>query len=71
LAPIWLLSLTGIPIKMVGFRLSLQSKCKGWQEDLNQAMNHCFPIFTNWSNPKGNADIERVNRSLKKDLVWP
>jgi len=28
-------------------------------------------IFTNWSNPKGNADTERVIRTLKEDLVWP
>ena len=27
-------------------------------------------IFTSWSNPKGNADIERVIRTLKEDLVW-
>jgi len=24
-----------------------------------------------WSNPKGNADTERVIRTLKEDLVWP
>jgi transposase InsO family protein len=28
-------------------------------------------IFTTWSNPKGNSDIERVLRTLKEDLVWP
>jgi len=28
-------------------------------------------IFTSWSNPKGNADTERVIRILKEDLVWP
>jgi len=28
-------------------------------------------IFTSWSNPKGNADTERVIRTLKEDLVWP
>ncbi len=27
-------------------------------------------IFTSWSNPKGNADTERVIRTLKEDLVW-
>ncbi len=26
-------------------------------------------IFTSWSNPKGNADTERVTRTLKEDLV--
>lgn len=28
-------------------------------------------IFTTWNNPKGNADTERVFRTLKEDLVWP
>ena len=28
-------------------------------------------IFSSWSNPKGNADTERVMRTLKEDLVWP
>jgi len=27
-------------------------------------------IFTSWNNPKGNADTERVMRSIKEDLVW-
>lgn len=28
-------------------------------------------IFTTWNNPKGNADTERLFRTLKEDLVWP
>lgn len=28
-------------------------------------------IFTTWSNPKGNADTERVMRTIKEDMVWP
>jgi putative transposase len=28
-------------------------------------------IFTTWNNPKGNADTERVMRTLKEDLIWP
>ena len=28
-------------------------------------------IFASYSNPKGNADTERVIRTLKEDLVWP
>ena len=27
-------------------------------------------IFTAWNNPKGNADTERVIRTLKEDLIW-
>lgn len=26
--------------------------------------------FTSYNNPKGNADTERVNRTLKEELVW-
>ncbi len=32
--------------------------------DINQ-------IFTTWSNPKGNADTERVIRRIKENLMWP
>ena len=28
-------------------------------------------IFTTWNNPKGNADTERVMRTIKEDIVWP
>jgi len=28
-------------------------------------------IFTTYSNPKGNANTERVIRTIKEDLVWP
>ncbi len=28
-------------------------------------------IFTSYCNPKGNADTERVIRTMKEDLVWP
>jgi len=28
-------------------------------------------IFTSWNNPKGNADTERVMRTIKEDIVWP
>ena len=27
-------------------------------------------IFTSFNNPKGNADTERVFRTLKEDLIW-
>lgn len=27
-------------------------------------------IFTTWSNPKGNADTERLMRTIKEDFVW-
>lgn len=28
-------------------------------------------VFTSYCNPKGNADTERVIRTIKEDLVWP
>jgi transposase InsO family protein len=28
-------------------------------------------IFASYDNPKGNADTERVIRTVKEDLVWP
>lgn len=28
-------------------------------------------IFTSYNNPKGNADTERLIRTIKEDLVWP
>jgi len=27
-------------------------------------------IFTSFCNPKGNADTERVIRTMKEDLIW-
>ena len=27
-------------------------------------------IFTSYNNPKGNADTERVMRTIKEDLIW-
>ena len=32
---------------------------------------HIQQIFTSYDNPKGNADTERVIRTIKEDLVWP
>jgi transposase InsO family protein len=28
-------------------------------------------VFCSYCNPKGNADTERVIRSIKEDLIWP
>jgi transposase InsO family protein len=28
-------------------------------------------VFTTFNNPKGNADTERLFRTLKEDLIWP
>jgi putative transposase len=35
------------------------------------AAMHIKQIFTCYNNPKGNADTERVMRTIKEDLVWP
>ena len=31
---------------------------------------HIEQIFTSYNNPKGNADTERVFRTMKEDLIW-
>jgi putative transposase len=43
---------------------SLKYKKECAQLNINQ-------IFTTWSNPKGNADTERVIRRIKENLIWP
>jgi len=48
----------------------------GCQPTSHSFMKNCATlgikqIFTTWNNPKGNADTERVFRTLKEDLVWP
>lgn len=48
----------------------------GCQPTSNAFMQACSTlkikqIFTTWNNPKGNADTERVFRTMKEDLVWP
>lgn len=47
----------------------------GCQPTSEAYKNHCKvlgirQIFTSYNNPKGNADTERVIRTLKEDLVW-
>jgi putative transposase len=44
------------------------TSCKFMQSCSTYAIKQ---IFTTWNNPKGNADTERVFRTLKEDLVWP
>jgi transposase InsO family protein len=35
-----------------------------------KALGFC-QVFSSYCNPKGNADTERVIRTIKEDLVWP
>ncbi len=37
---------------------------------LNCSLAGIKQIFTTWSNPKGNADTERVMRTIKEDCIW-
>jgi transposase InsO family protein len=37
---------------------------------LNCSLAGIKQIFTTWSNPKGNADTERVIRRIKEDFIW-
>jgi transposase InsO family protein len=48
----------------------------GCQPTSERFMKHCGvlairQIFTSYCNPKGNANTERVIRTLKEDLIWP
>ncbi len=37
---------------------------------LNCSLAGIKQIFSTWSNPKGNADTERVIRRIKEDFIW-
>lgn len=37
---------------------------------MNTSLLGINQIFTSWCNPKGNADTERVMRTIKEDLIW-
>ena len=39
--------------------------------DLTTSVLNIKQIFTSYNNPKGNADTERVIRTIKEDLIWP
>ena len=48
----------------------------GSQPTSKSFMNYCNEleiqqIFASYGNPKGNADTERVIRTIKEDLIWP
>jgi len=48
----------------------------GCQPTFERFMSACATlgvrqIFTSFNNPKGNADTERLMRTIKEDLVWP
>jgi len=48
----------------------------GYQPTSQRFMMNCAclgikQIFTTWSDPKDNSDIERVLRTIKENIVWP
>ena len=48
----------------------------GCQPTSEKFMKNCAAlglkqIFTSYNNPKGNADTERLMRTIKEDMVWP
>jgi transposase InsO family protein len=62
-------------IRQKNKRLMLVSD-NGSQPTSQQFMKTCATlnikqIYTSYNNPKGNADTERVIRTIKEDLVWP
>lgn len=75
----WLLALEQavqrqFPAGVQGQGLSLMSD-KGCQPTSVAFMKTCTTLgitqaFTSYNNPKGNADTERLMRTLKEDLLW-
>ncbi len=61
-------------IREAGVELNLMSD-NGSQPTSRSFMQVCSELgikqaFTSYSNPKGNADTERMMRTLKEELVW-
>ena len=52
--------------KIVGWNLSLRSRATEWKEAKDMARLGIEQIFTSYDNPKGNADTERVMRTIKE-----
>lgn len=63
----------GIHAKKGKPKLVTDNGCQPTSKSFMQATSQLGikQIFTTWNNPKGNADTERVFRTLKEDLVWP
>lgn len=62
------------PEGVMGHELSLMSD-NGCQPTSERFMKACRDLglkqaFTSYNNPKGNADTERVIRTLKEELLW-
>jgi len=62
----------GIRLKRGKPKLITDNGCQPTSQSFMKACSHLGikQIFTTWNNPKGNADTERVFRTLKEDLVW-
>lgn len=54
-------------------RLITDNGCQPMAEKFKKACDQLGieQIFTSFNNPKGNADTERVIRTIKEGLVWP
>ena len=63
-------------IREGGYEVPMLISDNGCQPTSVRFMKECSAlgirqIFTSWSNPRRNADTERVIRTIKKDAVWP
>ena len=63
-------------IREGGYEVPMLISDNGCQPASVRFMKECSAlgirqIFTSWSNPRGNADTERVIRTIKEDAVWP
>jgi len=55
-----------------GLKLVSDNGCQPTSTKFMKGCNHLGieQIFTSYNNPKGNADTERMMRTLKEELIW-
>lgn len=55
-----------------GLHLMSDNGCQPTSESFMKSCHHLgiAQAFTSYNNPKGNADTERVMRTLKEELIW-
>lgn len=59
-------------VKEAGLKLVSDNGCQPTSTRFMQACHHLGveQIFTSYNNPKGNAETERMMRTLKEELIW-
>ena len=59
-------------VREAGLKLVSDNGCQPTSTRFMQACHHLGveQIFTSYNNPKGNAETERMMRTLKEELIW-